>query len=679
MKVSVDRLRAWVNEGIRHQQSGALQAAADCYRRALQLDPDYFDALQLLGVTQFRSGELMAGIDLLQRALRLEPDHAPTLNNLGNALRAAGRWHEAIAAYRRAVAMCGTQPHPMMVRNLGSALLEIGEYTEAERMLAFAVSLNDRDAELHCWIGHLARVLGRPADAASAYRKSIALQPSLLDGYRGLGSALRDLGQLEAALDAYNSAVRLGPDVVIPRVLRTNLALSLCSWQDWESDRQVIMAAVPSTVSAVDPFTLFYLTDSRAVLRRYADAFAEQSLAQAPRLPEKRRPRSDSQRIRVAYLSGDLRDHPVAHLTAGIFGRHDRKRFDVRVYSIEDEAGEPLRKRIADSCERFVPLGAVSDSQLAWRLRADENDILVDLMGYTQRGLPRVLAARPVPVQVGWLGYPGTLGGSFMDYLLADEFIVPPGAEDGYSEQIVRLPDTFQPNDSERAVGVERSRAAYGLPEAAVVLCSFNHAQKINPLLFQAWMNVLRSVPDAVLWLGVRTAAALENLRLAAAAQGVDAGRLIFAERVPANADHLARYRVADLALDTFPYGSHTTASDALWAGCPLVAVVGESIAARVSGSILRAAGFPELVTESLDSYQNLVVTLATDRNRLQSLRQRLVGNRHTCALFDTARFVRSLEAAYTLMYQRAVADLPPTHLRVAGDESHQSQPRLSP
>lgn len=666
-KALTDRLRAFVDQGLRCQQYGYVADAADAYCRALELDPKWFDALQLLGVLRFRSGELEAGIELMQRALMHEPNHAPTLNNLGNALRAAGRWHEAIAAYRRA--MANSSPHPMILRNLGSALLETGQYDEAGQLLGFARSLNDGDAELHCWIGHLGRAFDRPEDAVSAYRRAVALDPSLTQAYRGLGSALRDVGKDDEALEAFGMALKLDPALLAARVFRANLALSQGMWQDWDTDRQLLTAAVPTKTSAVDPFTVFYLTDSRAVLRRYADAFGEQSMAQASQVRPPARHRADNPgRIRVAYVSGDIRDHPVAHLTAGIFARHDRTRFDVRVYALGDDEAAPLRNKIAAGCERFVPLNLVGDAELAARLHADENDIVIDLMGYTQRGRPRALATRPAPVLVNWLGYPGTVGSSFIDYLLADEFSIPPGAESDYSEKIVRLPDTFQPNDCDRPINESPARSAYGLSEASVVLCSFNHPQKINPPLFDVWMDILRTLPDAVLWLSVRAGPARDNLRREAAARGVDPARLIFAERVPENADHLARYRMADLALDTFPYGSHTTASDALWAGCPLVALIGESLASRVSGSVVRAAGFPELVTDSFESYRDLILTLAGDRDRRHALRARLAASRLTCPLFDTARFVSALETAYVLMHERSRAGLPPTHLWVSRD-----------
>jgi predicted O-linked N-acetylglucosamine transferase (SPINDLY family) len=554
----------------------------------------------------------------------------------------------------------------MMLRNLGTALVETGEYEEAARLLANSQSLNDRDAELHCWIGHLCRALNRTADAFESYRKAVALDPSMVEAYRGMGSALRDGGLPEKAFEAYSAALKLDPGLLAARLHRVNLALSFARWEGWDEEYEIIVSAAPENYNALDPGIVLYLTDSSAVHRRYASAYAQQTLTKAPQLPAPARRSGNSDRIRIAYVSGDIRDHPVAHLTAGLFARHDRARFDIGVYAIGEDDGGPLRQRIAETCERFVPLKSVSDSQLAERLRADESDIVVDLMGYTQKGQPRSLAARPAPVQVSWLGYPGTLGASFIDYLIADDFIIPPGAEGNYAEQIVRLPDGYQVNDCDRLIHVPKARPAYGLPETALVLCSFNQTQKINPPLFGVWMDILRTVPDAVLWLSVREANAIINLRREAEARGVAPERLIFADRVPDNADHLARYRVADLALDTFPYGSHTTASDALWAGCPLIAIVGESFGSRVSGSVLRTAGLPELITDSLDSYRRLILSLAADRARLRALRERLASNRLTCPLFDTGRFVKALEAAYTLMHNRARAGLPPTHLHIS-------------
>jgi predicted O-linked N-acetylglucosamine transferase (SPINDLY family) len=311
----------------------------------------------------------------------------------------------------------------------------------------------------------------------------------------------------------------------------------------------------------------------------------------------------------------------------------------------------------------LVPVGSLSDHDLTRYLREQKLDVVVDLMGYTDLHRARVLAARVAPVQVSWLGYPGTLGGSLTDYLVADEYTVPRGLEQHYSERLVRLPGCLLPGDHSRVIGAPLSRSDYGLRADSVVLCSFNQTRKMNPLVFDVWMSALREVPGTVLWLSEERAEATGNLRQAAQRRNIDPERLVFAARVPALADHLARYQVADLALDTFPYGSHSTALDALWAGCPLIAWAGRGFASRVSGSVLQAAGAPELIANSADEYLRLIVSLARESERRTSIRARLIGNRHRCALFDAQRFTRSLEKAYAEMVHRSALGLTPEPL----------------
>ena len=349
--------------------------------------------------------------------------------------------------------------------------------------------------------------------------------------------------------------------------------------------------------------------------------------------------------MRVGYLSSEFHEHAIAYLLAGVLEAHDRARFEIHAYSYGPESRSPMRARLREACEHFTDISRDPDDAVVRRIEADALDILVDLKGYTMGGRSAILARRPCPVQVNWLGYPGTLGASFIDYLIADEYVIPPGRESAYSERVVRLNHCWQSNDRQRPVAEPLARAEYGLPDQGFVFCCFAQAAKITPDIFARWMSLLRSVPGSALWLAEDNARATHRLKEAARTHGVEAERLVISPRAPF-AQHLARYRVADLALDTFPYTSHSTASDALWCGCPVVALCGDTFAARVSGSILTYAGLPDLITGSLDDYERLAHALATDSRLLDDVRSR-VATARASSLFDAVSFTKDLERIY--------------------------------
>jgi predicted O-linked N-acetylglucosamine transferase (SPINDLY family) len=364
-------------------------------------------------------------------------------------------------------------------------------------------------------------------------------------------------------------------------------------------------------------------------------------------------PHSGERRIRIGYFSADFQEHAAAYLLAEVLELHDRERFEVYAYSYGPDDGSRMRARLRSAVEHFVDVAWEADDSIVRRMQSDALDLLIDLKGHTIGDRLAVMARRPCSVQATWLGYPGTTGADFIDYLIADACIIPPGAESNYSERVVRLPHCYQPNDRKRPIAEPLTRAQYGLPEEAIVFCCFNQAVKITPAVYARWMSLLRRVPRSVVWIAEDNRWATENLHAAARAQGVDPARVLFTPRMPF-AQHLARYRVADIALDTFPYTSHTTASDALWLGCPLVGLSGETFASRVSASILGSCGLGDLVTQTLDDYETLAFRLATDAQFLQDVRERLKRARDSAPLFDSARFVRDLEALYIRMIENA-------------------------
>jgi len=648
--------RALLQRGLTAQRAGQFGEAAACYDAVLEVQPDHFDALQLSGVLRFRSGDVEGGLHRLERALSIVPTHGSTLNNYGNALRQAGRHHEAIRAYRAALTHLST-PNAVLLRNLGSGLLEVGDRDEAGRYLEASHRLNPHDPTLWCWIGMLESMRDRPQASAAAYTEAQRLDPGKGDAWHqaalGLASAAigqRRYGDAETALrDLLASQPSL-----LARVGRLQLAQRLARWHDWTGDVARLTEEAGSVqIQHEGLMQVLYLTDDPAVLGRCAQAVARFHAQRTG--PVTRREACQRARIRVGYLSGDMRNHVVAWLFAEVLTHRDPSRLDVSVYALGPVDDSPVRRRIEADADRFREMGTPSATRLYEQIVADEIDILVDLAGYTEHARPRVLAMRPAPIQVGWLGYPGTMGGELLDYLIADPTVAPQELESQYSEAIVRLPGSCLPNHTNRAIAAPRTRAALGLPANAVVLCAFVPTVKITPPMFELWMSLLQARPATILWLQQANDEAMLNLRREAEARGVESGRIVFAAFEADHADHLARYEIADVALDTFPYGSHSTAADALWVGCPLVSRRGLGFAARVSSSALLAAGLPELIADSDEQYLQHVLALIDDPSLRDSYRSRLSGRRSISPLFDAKAYARHLEQALYTMHHRAL------------------------
>ena len=660
------QLDSLIDAGLRCQQQGDYQAAAIWYERALALEPTNFDALQLLGLVRLQTGNLDGGIVLLQQSLAVEPRQIATLNNLAGALRSAGRPDAAIATYRRALEVDSS--HALVLMNLGSALLEWGEAREAAGCFARALERDEKNPEIYYWIGHLYRRLGRPAEAAEQFRHALRLSPKLVKALEGLGIALDEAGDAVGALEALRAAEALAPTLAL-RVYRAYAALRLADWRDWQGDAAAVQTTVVPPDGAGDPLRIMSLPATPELLRSAAERFVAINMSSAVRARASgavSMGTRSKERIRVAYLSPDFRNHAVGNIIAEVFELHDADRFEVFAYAWGPTDESPSRARIMAASEQFQDVSEASDRAVAEKLCADGIDIAVDLAGYTGHSRSLIFAARPAPIQVGWLGFPGTTGASYMDYFVADGFTVPPGAERHFTERVVRLPDTYLPYDRTRPVAEQRRRTDYELPPDALVLACFGQIRKINPLVFDVWMQILRAAPQAVLWLASDDPRVVSKLHREAEARGVSRERLVFASPAPDPAEYLARYRTIDLALDTFPYGSHSTAADALWAGCPLIAVAGETFASRVSGSVLRAAGFPELVASSLEEYRKLILAFVENPAGLAAIRARVESAQVGCALFDTPRFVAALEQAYLQMWSRHQRAEPPADFCIA-------------
>ncbi len=667
LELKPDHLDALYNLGNALQAAHRLADAAGAYQRALTLAPDFVEAHNNLGNVLRDLGRLDEAEASYRRALALRPDIAVLHNNLGNLLKRRRALREAVACYREALRL--KPDFAEALNNLGNALQEEGKTGEALDCYRQALAKRPDFAAAHNNLGNALHELNRIDEAAAALERAVALDPRFAKAWLNLSLARQDQGRAAEAVAALERAVALDPDYADARVRLLNAHLQLCDWRSLDAELAAVRRLIAGPRAAdIDPYFLIFLPGiSGRDQRRVAEAYAAQRFAgfAARRVAHAQPAKKD--RLRIGYLSADFHAHATAFLLAEVIELHDRARFEIVGYSLGPDDGSAMRRRLTAAFDRFHDLRGLPIDGAAARIRGDGIDILIDLKGYTGQARPEIMALRPAPVQASFLGYPGTMGADFIDYLITDPIVSPPDQADAYSEALAYLPDCYQPNDRSRVIAAHRpSRGECGLPEHGFVFCAFNGQYKITPAMFAVWMELLAAVADSVLWLIEGSAAARDNLRAAAAAHGIAPERLVFAPKLPLT-EHLARHALADLFLDTLPCSAHTTASDALWAGLPVLTCAGDSFAGRVGASVVTAAGLSELAVGSLADYRELALSLARDRDRLRALRERLERNRLTCPLFDTLRFTRHLEALYGAMWERHLGGLPPRRIE-AGD-----------
>ncbi|WP_130469812.1 tetratricopeptide repeat protein [Candidatus Magnetaquicoccus inordinatus] len=646
------------------QEEGQLEEAIACYQQALAIEPAAYDACNNMGLARQAQQQYALAEECFRHALRIKADFPAALSNLGNLLQHQHRQEEALACYQQALAI-DPHFHPAY-GNLGNLLRDQGRLQESIAALQEAVRLQPLLYEGHCNLGTTLVRAGRMQEAIACFQQALAIKPDFHLARSNLGFALQDQGDLPGSIDCYRQVIRQQPQHLSAYGSLLHQALHLGDWQDFAALYERMMQIFHAGQQEINPFFFISLPCSASEQLQCARRWAARYYPPHPPLYNAPPPASRPERLKIGYLSCDFQDHATVQLMAELFELHDRQRFTIIAYSYGIDSNSQGRQRIMAACDRFVDLLPLSHQQAAEQIHADGVHILVEMKGYTKDARLEIPSWRPAPVQIAWLGYPGSIGSSFLDYLISDPFITPPGSEEHFSEKIIRLPYCYQPNDRQRAIAPwQPTRQECGLPERGLIFASFNKTYKIHPTLFSVWMRILAAIPESTLWLWQSNPYAVEYLRRAAEQQGVAGARLQFASFLP-TAQHLARYRLVDLVLDTFPCNSHTTGSDALWAGCPMVTCAGESFASRVAGSLLHNVGLAELVTSSLAEYEALVITLAGEPQRLRALRQRLQENLAHAPLFDSPLYTSSLEAAYDAAWQRYQEGLPADHLHLS-------------
>lgn len=656
-----DDAQAHFNRGVLLRAMHRLSEALTSYERALAIKPDYAAAHKNRGVVLHELGRSPEALASFERALASNPGDAGVHRNRGDALEALGRPEEALASYEHALALRPGDADAHARR--GRVLRELKRFQESLLSYERALAMAPDHAEAHNNLGVVLQELMRPEEALRSFERALEIKPDDADIYANLGNALVRLRRWEEALYRYQRAHEIQPDLDWLQGNWLHAKMQLCDWRDLDFEMTELLRDVAQSKKVVLPFHLLALTDSPALQLQAARIWVNHNGASSGRWRAARDP-EPAGKIRLGYFSADYHDHATAFLTAGLFERHDRSRFDLTAFSFGPPKQDEMRRRLTAAFDRFVDVRERSDLEVAQLSRELEIDIAVDLKGFTEGARMGIFAHRAAPIQVSYLGYPGTLAAPYVDYLIADETLIPPEFRLHYTEQIAYMTHSYQANDRERTIADRKfTREELGLPSQGFAYCCFNNTYKIAPATFDGWMRILRRVEGSVLWLLLDSERAAANLRREAEARGVSGARLVFGKRmVPP--EHLARQRAADLFLDTYPYNAHTTASDALWAGLPVLTRIGESFAARVAGSLLKAVGLPELITTTTEAYEALAIELAEHPNYLLELTAKLRRTRLQVPLFDTDLFARNLEDIYLQMYGRLKSGSAPAHLR---------------
>jgi protein O-GlcNAc transferase len=632
------------------------------FERALAVNPGHVNALSNCGALLKEEGRYEKALVMFDRALAVDSRNPATLNNRANVLIELDRPADAVASFDRALAL--TPADPEILFNRACAFERLLRFEDALADLDRALAARPDSAKALHNRGNVLAALRRPEEAIASYGRALALEPDRADTLHNRGNVLTTLGRHAQAIADYRRAFALEPDH--PHAF-DSLALGQLSVCNWEEVARMAPHAEERLRGGARPASLVYplyyfgsqpyqLTAARAHL-----SASGVPAGASPAMPTA----GDPGKLRVAYLSSDFRFHPVATAIVELLERHDRTRFEIHGVSFGRDDASEIRSRIVRAFDHFHDVAEQNDHAVAELLRRLDVHIAVDLNGITRGCRPGVLARRPAPIQVAYLGYPGTTGAPFIDYILADATVLPLDQQPFFAETIVHLPDCYHPNDTTRSLSAAPQRAQAGLPAGVFVFCCFNQSHKIGAASFDVWMRLLARIDGSVLWLSHMNEGAMDNLRRAAAARGIDPSRVVFAQRLERIEDHLARHRQADLFLDTLPYNAHSTAIDALWAGLPVVTCTGSAFPGRVGASLLKAVGLPELVTHNLDDYEALAARLASDPSQLGRIRERLERNRAAHPLFDMNRLRRHIEAAYLGMWDIHARSEAPRHFSV--------------
>ena len=653
---------AWLNLGITQLELQKYNEAISSFNECLILKPSHCDALLNTGAAYKNLRDFQNAALYAEKVLSINPNYAQAWSNKGLALAGLRKNKEALECYQKALEI---ETHCLdALVNKGALLTELRDYEGAIDTLRTAVNLYPQSPEAWSNIAIAFKGIHNNVEALQSYEKAALLKPNFIDGYIKKGLILTDLKRYEEALAAYQQALQLDPEKDYLYGLTVYIKTLICDWSNYDQQLESIGSQLAQDKKVAVPFSLLALLDDEAAHLKAAQLFATDKFSENTLLGPIPK-RFKGQKIRLGYFSADFRNHPVASLIAELFELHDRNQFELIGFSLGSDDSDEMRLRLKESFDQFIDVHGLSDQAVAQLARDLKIDIAIDLGGYTQDCRTSIFSYKAAPIQVNYLGYPGTMGAPYMDYIIADPTLIPPEKQQYYSEKIAYLPHTYQANDRKRKISTTSfKRSDFELPEDGFIFCCFNNNFKLTPHTLDSWCRILKAVEGSILWLYEGHEKTRSNLSKEFTKRGLAFERLIFAKRVPSD-EHLARYQLADLFLDTLPYNAHTTTSDALWAGTPVLTLIGKTFAGRVAASLLKAIGMDELICKSIEEYESKAIELGNHPEKLKVIKQRLQANKEIAPLFNTLLFTKHIESAYTIMYERYQDDLSPEHLWV--------------
>ena len=651
-----------LNKSLESLRNSNLEPAELYLKQALRLQSSNPHVLRLLGVISAQRRQYSDALKYLNNSLKALPKNSLALSNLGNVFLELKEYSNALDAYDKSIKI--DSKYEEAWSNKGNVLYELKRFEEAIAHHDKALSLKPDYAEAWSNKGNVLYELKHFEEAIAHHDKALSLKPNYAEGWSNKGGVLKELKRFDEAIAHYDKALSLKPDIdwVYGDLLHTKM--KICSWSGLAESLEDISKKVVKTEKVASPFQLLALNDDALLHKKSSEIYAQAKYPSNPTLGSIPKA-AQRERIRVAYFSPDFRNHPVSFLTSELFEIHDRSRFEVFAFSLQKAPiGDEANLRLRKGFDRFIDVDDMTDREIAQLARELEIDIAIDLAGPTQHSRTGIFSYRAAPIQVNWLGYPGTIGVDFIDYIVADKIIIPAPHQQFYTEKIVYLPNTYMVDDSKRTASTRVfTREECGLPQNAFVFCCFNNDYKFNPQVLDGWSRILSAAKDSVLWISENNERFRTNITIEFEKRGIDAMRIIFAARVELMADHLARYTLADLFLDTHPYNAHTTAVDSLKAGIPVLTLKGQSFPSRVAASLLNVAGLPELITSTQEEYELLAIGLATNPQKLLDIKLKLAKNRLSTPLFDTPLFAKNIETAYIEMHRRYHAGIELDHI----------------
>jgi len=660
LKINPDYAEAYNNIGAALNEKGDLEAAIESYKKALKIKPDYAEAYYNMGFALQNKLDPEAAIESYTQALKIKPDYADAYNNMGNILKDKGDLEAAIDSYKQAIKI--KPDYVDAYNNMGIALKDKGDLEAAIDSYKQAIKIKPDYVDAYSNMGNALQDKGDLEAAIDNYKQAIKIKPDYADAYGNMGNVLKDKGDLEAAIDNYKQAIKIKPDYAEALSQSYHLAALMSDWAFAKALEKNLSSDQLEGNLAV--YGLLSLEDNPAMHLKRTTNLVKSKYNHLPLFNI--RPPLKSNRIKVGYFSSYFRQHPVTMLSVNMLEYSDKENFETFAFHYGKNIQDEYRLRITSAFDHFIDVSGMLDKEIAQLALEKEIDIAIEFNGFMKDERIGILAHRPAPIQINYLAYPGTMGANFYDYIVADTILIPEDQKINYSENIIYMPNCYMPQDGTRQISDKSiTRQECNLPEDSFVFCCFNNSFKITPKEFDIWMRLLSKIDGSVLWLLKINKSSEVNLKTEAKKRGVEPNRLIFADKIPVE-EHLARQKLADLFLDTFNVNAHTTASDALWVGLPVLTKIGKGFAARVASSLLTSLEVPELITTSEKEYEALALSLATNPEKLCSIKKKLADKRTSAPLFDTETYTKNLEKAYTQAYERYTQGLSPIEIKIS-------------